>query len=96
MMEISKEEYEAKAKPVFDRLIAPVEAALKEANMDKEEINEIVLVGGSSRTPWIQNWLKQFFETDRLMDKINLDESVAVGATMMAGQLMGQIAEEDD
>ena len=68
--------------------------ALEEAKIDKEELDEIVIVGGSSKTPYVRKWLKEFFEVDHLSETVNADEGVAQGAAMMAGQLADQIRTE--
>ena len=69
----------------------PLEAALEEAGMEKEEINNVVVVGGSTRIPWVKQWLKDYFEVENLYESINADEGVAYGAAMMAGQLSNQL-----
>ena len=65
--------------------------ALEEAKIDKDELDEIAIVGGSSKTPYVRNWLKEFFGVDHLSETVNADEGVAQGAAMMAGQLADQI-----
>ena len=58
----------------------PVEKALRDARMDKSMIDEIVLVGGSTRIPKIQKLLQEFFNGRELNKSINPDEAVAYGA----------------
>ena len=74
----------------------PLRLALTDADMTKEEIDKIVIVGGSTRAPWIKKWLKEYFETDVLYETINADEGVAYGATMMAGLLEGQVLQNEE
>ena len=53
--------------------------------MSKAEIDEVVIVGGSTRIPWVKNWLKEYFEKDELYEQIDADEGVAYGAALLAG-----------
>lgn len=57
--------------------------------MEVDEIDEIVIVGGSTRIPLIKEWLKEYFNTDRLHETLNADEGVAYGAAIMAGIVAG-------
>ena len=74
------------------RLKMPLDAALESAKLEKEEIHEIVLMGGSSRLPYVRNWLAAYFEKEvsELENRVSEDEGVAIGATMMAAVLTGQ------
>ncbi|KAK3552434.1 hypothetical protein QTP86_011666 [Hemibagrus guttatus] len=69
--------------------LEPVEKALRDAKMDKSQIHEIVLVGGSTRIPKIQKLLQDFFNGRELNKSINPDEAVAYGAAVQAAILMG-------
>jgi heat shock protein 1/8 len=62
--------------------LKPVEKALKDAKLDKSQINEVVLVGGSTRIPKIQKILEEFFNGKELNKSINPDEAVAYGAAI--------------
>lgn len=62
---------------------------LKDSGLQKSDIDEIVLVGGSTRIPKIQNLLKDFFQGKELNRGINPDEAVAYGAAVQAGILAG-------
>ena len=68
----------------------PVEKALRDAKMDKSQIQEIVLVGGSTRIPKVQKLLSDFFSGKELIKSINPDEAVAYGATVQAAILSGE------
>jgi len=65
----------------------PVEQALKDAGLGKSQIHDIVLVGGSTRVPKIQNMLSEYFNGKQLNHSINPDEAVAYGAAVQAAIL---------
>ena len=73
---------------LFRKTMKPVEQVLKEANLKKEDINEIVLVGGSTRIPKVQQLLKEYFGKEPSKG-INPDEAVAYGAAVQGGILSG-------
>ncbi|CAI6080855.1 unnamed protein product [Clonostachys chloroleuca] len=81
------EELNAKA---FNGTIEPVAQVLKDASIDKKAVDEIVLVGGSTRIPRIQKLLSEFFDGKKLEKSINPDEAVAYGAAVQAGILSGK------
>ena len=70
---------------------------LKAAEIEKGEVSEVILMGGSSRIPYLKNLLADFFEisTEKLKNSISEDEGVAMGATYMAAILTGQLAEKE-
>merc|ERR1712066_1149399 len=68
----------------------PVEKALRDAKMDKSSINDVVLVGGSTRIPKVQKLLSDFFNGKDLNKSINPDEAVAYGAAVQAAILTGE------
>jgi len=72
---------------LFKKTLKPIEQVLKDANMKKSEINEIILVGGSTRIPKIQEIVKKFFNGKELNRGINPDEAVAFGAGIQAALL---------
>ena len=72
---------------LFKKTLKPIEQVLKDANMKKSEINEIILVGGSTRIPKIQEIVKKFFNGKELNRGINPDEAVAYGAGIQAALL---------
>merc|ERR1719238_865437 len=71
----------------FRKTLAPVEKVLRDAKMSKGQVHEMVLVGGSTRIPKIQNMLKEFFNGKEPCKNINPDEAVAYGATVQAAIL---------
>merc|ERR1712146_867146 len=74
--------------------LEPVEKSLRDAKLDKSQIHEIVLVGGSTRIPKIQKLLQDFFNGKELNKSINPDEAVAYGAAVQAAILKGDTSEE--
>jgi len=75
---------------LFKSTIQPVEQVLKDASIEKKQVDEVVLVGGSTRIPKIQKLLSDFFDGKKLEKSINPDEAVAYGAAVQAGILSGQ------
>merc|ERR1712211_167454 len=73
----------------FKKCMSPIEKVLKDAKMSKSQVDEIVLVGGSTRIPKIQSLLSEFFNGKELCKSINPDEAVAYGATVQAAILSG-------
>lgn len=74
---------------LFKRTLKPVEQVLKDAKKKKTEINDIVLVGGSTRIPKVQTLLEDFFGGKKASKNINPDEAVAFGAAVQGGVLTG-------
>ncbi|XP_075156343.1 heat shock protein 70-like [Haematobia irritans] len=86
---ISRARFEELCADLFRQTLQPVEKALNDAKMDKSDIHDIVLVGGSTRIPKVQNLLQQFFCGKSLNLSINPDEAVAYGAAIQAAILSG-------
>jgi len=74
----------------FRKCLQPVEKVLSDAKLSKSQVHEIVLVGGSTRIPKVQDLLSEFFNGKELNKSINPDEAVAFGATVQAAILSGQ------
>jgi len=74
----------------FRKCITPVESVLKDSGISKNQIQEVVLVGGSTRIPKVQELLKEFFNGKELNKSINPDEAVAYGAAVQAAILTKQ------
>ena len=90
--ELTREKFETLCKDLIDRCRIPVEKALKDAKLDKSGINEVVLVGGSTRIPAIQQLVESL--TGKQPNKsVNPDEVVAIGAAIQAGILAGEITD---
>ncbi|KAA6316422.1 MAG: putative DnaK family protein, partial [Streblomastix strix] len=69
---------------LFRGTLRPIEQVLKDATLKKSDIDEVVLVGGSSRIPKVQSLVKDFFDEKELAKGINPDEAVAYGAAIQA------------
>lgn len=90
--DLTREKFEALCKSLIDRCRIPVEKALKDAKLDKSGINEVVLVGGSTRIPAIQQ-LVESLTGKKPNRSVNPDEVVAIGAAIQAGILAGEITD---
>src|SRR6186713_2552834 len=87
---LSRSKFESLADNLFARCLKPCEAALKDAGMNTSEINEVILVGGSTRIPKVQEIVEKFF--NRKPNKgVNPDEVVAVGAAIQGAVLTGEV-----
>ncbi|KII84135.1 hypothetical protein PLICRDRAFT_46498 [Plicaturopsis crispa FD-325 SS-3] len=80
---------------LFRKTMKPVEQVLKDANVKKEDVDEVVLVGGSTRIPKVQQLLKEYFGGKEPSKGINPDEAVAYGAAVQGGILSGERGTED-
>jgi molecular chaperone DnaK len=90
--DLTREKFELLCQDLIDRCRIPVEKALKDAKVDKSGINEVVLVGGSTRIPAIQQLVESL--TGKKPNKsVNPDEVVAIGAAIQAGILAGEITD---
>ena len=90
--DLTREKFESLCKSLIDRCRIPVEKALKDAKLDKSGINEVVLVGGSTRIPAIQE-LVESLTGKKPNRSVNPDEVVAIGAAIQAGILAGEITD---
>ncbi len=91
---ITRARFEELCADLFRGTLEPVEKAIRDAKLDKSAINDVVLVGGSTRIPKIQKLLQDFFNGKELNKSINPDEAVAYGAAVQAAILMGDTSEE--
>jgi len=89
-MKLTRAKLEDLVKDLLDRVNGPVEKALKDAGLSKNEINEVVLVGGMTRMPAVVERVKKLFGKDP-MQGVNPDEVVAVGAAIQGGVLSGDV-----
>merc|ERR1719474_116347 len=92
---ISRPKFEKLCAEDFNRCMAPVSQVLRDAKMSKTDVHEVVLVGGSTRIPKIQELLSKFFNGKELNKSINPDEAVAWGASLQAAVLGGEKIEGD-
>jgi molecular chaperone DnaK len=87
---LTKAKFEQLADSLIQRTIAPCASALKSAGLSVNDINEVILVGGSTRIPAIQEAVKKFFGKDPSKG-VNPDEVVAIGAAIQGGVLTGEV-----
>ncbi len=86
---LTRAKFESLCDEIFKRTMAPVTQVLEDAKMSKSDVDEIVLVGGSTRIPKVQELLSSFFGGKELNKSINPDEAVAYGAAVQAAILTG-------
>jgi molecular chaperone DnaK len=86
--EITREQFEQLIQPVIDRTVAPCKQAMKDAGLKPEQIDEVVLVGGSTRIPKVRALVEEMFHRKPHTD-LNPDEVVALGAAVQANILSG-------
>jgi molecular chaperone DnaK len=89
VMKLTRSKFEQLVEPLLKRLMPPVEQAIKDAGLEPKDIEEIVLVGGSTRIPKVQEMVKGFFGKEP-NKSVNPDEVVALGAAVQAGVLGGE------
>ena len=87
---LSRAKFEQLADKLFERCLKPCELALKDAGMKPSDINEVILVGGSTRIPKVQEIVEKFFGKP-LNRSVNPDEAVAVGAAVQGAVLTGEV-----
>ena len=86
---ITREDFERECKPLFDKLIEPMKNALTMANLQNDQINEVILVGGSTRIPKIIEIVKNYFpKCKKINNSLNPDEAIAYGATIEAEKIL--------
>jgi heat shock protein 5 len=78
---------------LFKKTLGPVQKVMEDADMGKSEVDEIVLVGGSTRIPKVQSLLKDYFDGKEPSKGVNPDEAVAFGAAVQGGILSGEASE---
>ncbi len=87
--EIHRDEFDALIAPIIDRTISSVQQALKDAKLTVDQVDELVLVGGSTRIPYIKTTLSNFFKK-KANDTLDPDEVVSLGAAVQADVLAGK------
>jgi L1 cell adhesion molecule like protein len=92
---ITRARFEDINSALFKSTLTPVEQVLKDAKISKSQVDEVVLVGGSTRIPKVQKLLSDFFDGKQLEKSINPDEAVAYGAAVQGAILTGQSTNED-
>ena len=92
---ITRAKFESLCMNLFQKCLDPVQKVLTDAKMSKSQVDDIVLVGGSTRIPKVQSLLSDFFNGKELCQSINPDEAVAYGASVQAA-ILGKTISEDD
>ncbi|KAK1774593.1 heat shock protein 70 family [Copromyces sp. CBS 386.78] len=92
---LTRAKFEELNNDLFKKTLKPVEQVLKDAKVAKSEIDDIVLVGGSTRIPKVQALIEEYFNGKKASKGINPDEAVAFGAAVQAGVLSGEEGTED-
>jgi molecular chaperone DnaK len=90
-LKLTRARFEQMCEDIFQRSVGPVRQALKDAGFGPEKIDEVVLVGGSTRIPRVQQIVKDLFHGKEPHKGVNPDEVVAVGAAVQAGVLGGEV-----
>ena len=91
-LELSRSQLEELVKPLIEQIIPPMEQALKDSELSRDQIQRVVLVGGSTRMPAISAKIEQYFGKQIPIDRsVNPDEAVALGAAVQGGVLGGEV-----
>ncbi len=89
-IKLTRAKFEQMIEPLINRTLEPLRQALKDASLDAKSIDEVVLVGGSTRIPMVQKKVEEFFGKEPHRG-VNPDEVVAIGAAVQAGVLAGEV-----
>ena len=92
-MSLTRAKLEQLCEPVFQRLVNPCRSALSDAKLSAGDINEVILVGGSTRIPRVRNIVKDLFNKEP-NKSVNPDEAVAIGAAVQAGIIGGDVEQQ--
>ncbi len=93
--QITRAKFESLCSKEFKNCLKPVEKVIKDSKVSKDQIDDVVLVGGSTRIPYIQKMLSDFFNGKELRRDINPDEAVAYGAAVQAAVLSGHAKDDE-
>jgi molecular chaperone DnaK len=89
-MKLTRAKFESLVEPLVQRTIAPLKQALADAGLEPKDVDEVVLVGGSTRMPRVQQVVKEYFAKEPHKG-VNPDEVVAIGAAVQGGVLSGEV-----
>lgn len=92
--ELSLEQFEKLIKPLVRKTLAPCRRAMRDGNIDADDIQDVVMVGGSTRVPLVRQMVGEFFGTEPLVD-IDPDKVVAIGAARQADVLVGNKSDDE-
>ena len=92
-MSITRSEFEKLCDHLIERCRIPVESALKDAKLKPSDIDEVVLVGGSTRVPKVQDFVKKIFQGKEPHKGVNPDEVVSIGAAIQGGIITGEVTD---
>ena len=92
-MSITRSEFEKMVDHLIERCRIPVESALKDAKLKPTDIDEVVLVGGSTRVPKVQDFVKKIFQGKEPHKGVNPDEVVSIGAAIQGGIITGEVTD---
>ncbi|MDJ0577084.1 MAG: molecular chaperone DnaK [Xenococcaceae cyanobacterium MO_234.B1] len=90
-MELSRAKFEELARHLIDKTLEPVKQSLKDADLNPDEIERLILVGGSTRIPAVQKAIQTVFKQMQVDRSVNPDEAVALGAAIQGGVLGGEV-----
>jgi len=91
VIKLTRAKFEGMIAPLIDETISHIKTAMKEANLDNNQIKEIIMVGGSTRVPVAQEAVSKYFSNKKLNKSVNPDEVVAAGAAIQGGVLRGDV-----
>lgn len=91
-IKLTRAKLEGLVHDLVEKTIAPCRTALKDADIDASELSDIILVGGMTRMPMVQEQVKELFDKEPRKD-INPDEAVAIGAAIQAAVLKGDVTD---
>lgn len=92
VLKLTRSKLESLCADIFERLLIPCKKAMQDAQIDKSKINEVILVGGSTRMPKVQQLVKDFFSKEP-NKSVNPDEVVAIGAAVQGAILAGEVTD---
>ena len=90
-LEITRAKFEELTRELVEKTLEPVQQSLKDSELQPSDINRVILVGGSTRMPAVQQLISRFFSAGQIDRSVNPDEAVALGAAIQAGVLGGEV-----
>eukprot|EP00003_Mantamonas_plastica_P021791 TRINITY_DN3580_c0_g1_i2.p1 TRINITY_DN3580_c0_g1~~TRINITY_DN3580_c0_g1_i2.p1 ORF type:complete len:165 (-),score=54.87 TRINITY_DN3580_c0_g1_i2:121-615(-) len=87
-----RSQFETMCQGLLEKTLAPIDQCLADINIDKSDVDDVVLVGGMTRVPMVRARVSQYFDRD-VHFSVDADKAVATGAAMMGGVLCGQLEE---